>query len=158
MSISKSPAVNAETLAVLFNVSTRRVYQLADSGVVVKEDRGKFDLFGSIQGYIKFLQKRSLSGEGGATEWKNEKTLLVKAQRQKAELDLEVTMGNLVQKAEVEREAAEVAAIVKSSLLNIPSRVSNEFAVMQDPFEIHQKLTREINNAIGELNERYAES
>ena len=48
--------VKADALARLFNLTTRRVQQLANEGIVVKVGRGVYDLLPSIHGYIRFLQ------------------------------------------------------------------------------------------------------
>lgn len=155
MTVSKAPAVNVKTLATLLNVSERRVYQMANEGIVIQEDRGKYDLFASVQGYIRFLQKDTVGQGGSEQEYRREKTGLAKAQRERAELELQATRGALVPKESVHKEGSELGVIVKSALMNIPSRLASELATISDPFEIHKMLSQEINEAMRELNERY---
>ena len=59
---------------------------------------------------------------------------------------------DLVKVEDVKRDMGELAAIIKSGLLNIPDRLAAELAGMTDQYEIHATLTREINDAISELN------
>lgn len=78
---------------------------------------------------------------------------LVKLNRET--LALEEQKKTLVKVEDVKRDLGELAAIVKSGLLNIPDRLAAELAGMTDQYEIHAMLTREINDAISELNRTY---
>ena len=75
---------------------------------------------------------------------------LVKLNRET--LALEEQKKTLVKVEDVKRDIGELAAIIKSGLLNIPDRLAAELAGMTDQYEIHATLTREINDAISELN------
>ena len=75
---------------------------------------------------------------------------LVKLNRET--LALEEQKKTLVKVEDVKRDTSELAAIIKSGLLNIPDRLAAELAGMTDQYEIHATLTREINDAISELN------
>ena len=78
---------------------------------------------------------------------------LVKLNRET--LALEEQKKTLVKVEDVKRDMGELAAIIKSGLLNIPDRLAAELAGMTDQYEIHATLTREINDAISELNRTY---
>lgn len=49
----------ASTIAKLFNLTERRVQQLSKEGVIPKAERGKYELIGAVQGYVRYLQERS---------------------------------------------------------------------------------------------------
>lgn len=78
---------------------------------------------------------------------------LVKLNRET--LALEEQKKTLVKVEEVKREMGELAAIVKSALLNIPDRLAAELAGMTDQHGIHSLLTQEINAALSELHSKY---
>ena len=58
--MAEKATVPAETLAKLLNLTEVRIQQLAKDGIIVKETRGRYDLWGSIKGYVKYLQDRAI--------------------------------------------------------------------------------------------------
>lgn len=68
------PTVTAGTLADLFNLTERRVQQLANEKVVVKADRGKYDLIASVKGYVRFLQDMVNGSDASGTDLQRAKT------------------------------------------------------------------------------------
>jgi len=63
----KMPLYPASTLAKLFNLSERRIRQLAQAQIIPKKQNGKYDLVGSVQGYLRYLQDQA-AGHGMTTE------------------------------------------------------------------------------------------
>lgn len=54
-----TPSYPVATIAKLFNLTERRVQQLAKEGVIPKPEKGKYDLIGCVRGYIAYLQERA---------------------------------------------------------------------------------------------------
>jgi hypothetical protein len=50
----------AKTIAPLLDISERRVGQLVNEGIIPKTERGRYELFPVVQGYVKFLRERKL--------------------------------------------------------------------------------------------------
>lgn len=70
-----------------------------------------------------------------------------------AKLDYEERSGKLVDAEEVKKEAFKLARTTRDALLNIPDRVSAEFAGLTTPHEIHVRLSEEIRKALEALQE-----
>ena len=80
-----SGAVSGTTLARLLNLSERRVYQLAEAGVIPKGGRGSYPLVPAVQGYVKYLQDKVTGGGGSAAGLAAERARLARAQANKVE-------------------------------------------------------------------------
>ena len=88
----------ADFYARLFNVSERRIQQLAKEGVIPRAGRGKYPLIGTIQGYVKFLQDRAAGNafEGAPTDLQAERMRLTRAQADAQELKNAITQKRMV--------------------------------------------------------------
>ena len=75
-----TPAYPVSTIAKLFNLTERRVQQLASDGVIPKADRGKYDLVACVRGYIGFLQDRAFGKEVIHADAHQERARLLRAQ------------------------------------------------------------------------------
>ena len=58
---------NIVAISKLLKLTERRVQQLAKDGIIPKAERGKYDLVGSVHGYVDFLKAVGVS-YGGTTE------------------------------------------------------------------------------------------
>jgi len=68
-------------------------------------------------------------------------------------LKFEQDSGKLVLKADVEKEAFEIARQVRDAILNISSRVSSILAAVNDENEVEEILTKELTQALEELSD-----
>jgi hypothetical protein len=75
------------------------------------------------------------------------------ANAQMAELKLAAEQGKYVEAEDVKADAFKLARTVRDSMLNIPDRVSAEFAGIQNAAEIHMRLTDEIRKALESLQD-----
>lgn len=57
--MATSDTVSAPELAALFNLTDRRIRQLAAAGVIPKAGHGKYLLAEAVKGYVQFLQSRA---------------------------------------------------------------------------------------------------
>lgn len=71
----------------------------------------------------------------------------------KEKLQLEKMRGEVVSKADVDREAAEIGAKLKQALGAIPDRIACELAGMTDQHEIYTLLRSEIRSAMAAVRE-----
>lgn len=162
---SESPAYPASTLAKLFRLTERRVQQLAKEGILVKTTHGKYDLVGSVQGYVKYLQDRAVGRQDAAytdpTDIRLERKRLIKAQADNAECEHQVRRGTLVALDVVEQVLNEVAVLYGSSLDALPGRLAQELAGMSDPAVIKNKLfdeCRQLRNLTADGLQRFAKT
>jgi len=57
--------VTAETLAKLFELTERRVQQLASDGIIPRAGRGAYPLMDSVRGYLRYLKERAEGRSAG---------------------------------------------------------------------------------------------
>jgi phage terminase Nu1 subunit (DNA packaging protein) len=137
----------ANVLARLFNLTERRIQQLAKDGVIVRGERGKYDFIASVRGYIGYLQERSIGrGDGEYDESgdiKEERKRLIHAQAEKTESENYKLRGELIPIQLVEECLNEVAVLYGSGVDALPGRLANELAGVNDPAEIKSILFAE---------------
>jgi phage terminase Nu1 subunit (DNA packaging protein) len=119
------PLYPASTIANLFNLTERRIQQLAAEGVIPKESRGKYDLVGAVRGYIKYLQDRAFGQDVGTSEFTNHRERLVKANADRAEMENDLMRGDSVPTDAVKFAIADFASQVKSTFESIPKRIKH---------------------------------
>jgi phage terminase Nu1 subunit (DNA packaging protein) len=121
---NKSPSVDVNTLAKLFDLTVVRVQQLAVDGIVVKSARGKYDLWKSIRGYIQYLQKRRVNQHDAldpeTTDIKKEQLRRTKEEADKLALANARSRGELIEVESVKRLGEKVMIAVRNQILNFP--------------------------------------
>lgn len=125
--MAASPNYPASFFAKLFNVTDRRIQQLAKEGVIPKAARGKYPLIGGIQGYVAYLQERSLGSDFSDGDLRNERLRLTRVQADSIELKNEIARGEV---APIElltytlsNASTQIAAILGSVPLNIKRQI-----------------------------------
>lgn len=130
--VGRGNALNAEDsisypvshIANLLLLTERRVQQLSKENVIPKMDHGRYDLVQAVQGYVRYLQERSLGRPSAPEDYHTEKARLVKAQADKAELEVKTIRGELVQADAVASEWFAAINDCKSRLLSIASKAA----------------------------------
>lgn len=133
-------------------LSTPRVNQLIEEGVVIRDEEsksGQVMMFDSLQNY--FLSKNA-TGDG-VNFWK-EKGLHEKAKRELAEIKVQITRGELYEAATVENVMIEQLANFRTKLLGLPSKFAPQFEG-KPRGEIFDTLTAAIEECLTELAENY---
>ena len=153
----KSPAYPVSTIAKLLLISERRVQQLSKEGVIPKTDHGRYELAPAVQGYIRYLQERSLGRPSAPEDYHSEKARLVKLQADKAEIEIKEMSGELVKADEVLQEWTTIVSAVKSRMLSIPSKAAPILAHEDSPASVIEILEDMVREALQELSE-YATS
>lgn len=159
--MSSEPNYPASFYARLFDLSERRIQQMAKDGIIPKAGRGKYPLLGTVQGYVKFLQERALKAEGEETETFNvadEKAKLIQAKRIGQDLQNEKLKGNLFPLIAGEylfsRIASEIAAVLDSLPAKI-KRVAPKMTATQVD-EVKKEIAKATNacaNVVERLDE-----
>lgn len=149
--------VSVKALASFLMVSERRVQQLTKQGVCVKVDSGKYDFVRSAQGYMRFLQARSIGNAAmalhgpDAPDYHREKARKIKAEADLAEIAVAVKRGQLVDAKEAEREAESVMLQIRTRMLTVPDRVTPQVLGEVDERRIHAVVLNEIEEALTSL-------
>jgi len=145
MAAAKNPTYPVSTIAKLLMLSDRRVQQLTKDGVIPKAERGRYELAPAVQGYIRFLQERSLRSDASPIDYHVEKARLTKAQADQAEIELAKARSDVASVSQIERNLSGLFAEVKTNLRNIPDRVVSSLIGMTDEREFKTVMLREID-------------
>lgn len=86
-------------------------------------------------------------------EFNKEHTLLEKAKREKAELEVALMKGTVHASEDVEREMTKMLSAFRSRVLSIPSKIAPKAGITDDITAIESMLRDEIYNALKELSE-----
>lgn len=143
---------SASTLAKLFNLTERRVQQLAKEGVIPRAERGKYDLVGAVRGYVKYLQERA-EGRGVAPQdLHTERARLVKAQADKTEIEV-AEMGRALIPAERVIEAwQQLVAAFRAKCLALPTKLAPRLAGNHAVKDIKESIAGGVREALEELS------
>ena len=141
------------TIAKLLNLTERRVQQLAKEGVVVRDGKGKYDLVGSVRGYIKYLQDRSLGKDLAPIDSHIEKARLLRAQADKTELEVKALQKNLLPVTQIRMSWMMMLSSFRSRMLSIPAKTAHLLAPIDDNAEIERILREQIYEGLTELSD-----
>jgi phage terminase Nu1 subunit (DNA packaging protein) len=129
-------------------VTRQYIGRLERAGVIQKAGHGKYAASEAAK-IRAFRAGEPLPGEDSPAGLTHERTLLVRAQREKAELDLAERRGELQSRAENEEKAAMMATDARKRLLAVPERVAGRFGL---PREVIEGIAQEIRDALVELS------
>lgn len=146
-----SDACPAATLAKLFNLHERRVRQLGQEGIIPRPQHGQYDLLGSVQGYVKYLQARAEGRHLEGQDVHAERGRLVRAKAHKAELEIAALEGSLLPFDEVVAAWQQLVAAFRARCLALPSKLAPVVSTSEIS-EIQDHIDRGIREALEELS------
>lgn len=111
-------------IASLLDISERRVQQLSRAGVIPKAARGRYELIGSVRGYIRHLRDLNIKGESGTADYGTERARLVKAKADLAEMEASQMRGDLLPAPDVTAAWTEIVALIRARLLVLPDKIA----------------------------------
>ena len=137
--------IPVKPLSELLNISGTRIRQLVEEGVIVKLEKGRYDLWASVEGYIKFLQDRRVnqwdSRAEDQTDLKREQLRRTKEEADKLHLQNERTRGELVELIAVQTLTEGMIKAMKSRILGMSMLTKKE----QDSLLIELLSLRDMN-------------
>ena len=154
--MADSQTYSIETISKLLMLSERRCQQLVGEGVIPKQGRGQYDLVKSVQGYVKFLRERAFGGVAN-TDQHGEKTRLITAQANIAEMNDAELRGDLVRADIVRRAIFTAARGVRNSLQTVADRLAVPMAGESDHHEIHDMIEGEINQILTDMDKEWSD-
>lgn len=146
-----NPNVPVASLAKVFNLTERRIQQLARDGVIPKPEKGKYDFLGSTRAYIKYLQDRSTGRENEPQDAYVERARLLKAQADKTEHEVRVLIGEVITKEEAFLMLTEVISVLRSKFMALPSRAAPELQHLTTYAEIESCLKGNVYEILTEV-------
>lgn len=149
-----SPTVPVGTLAKLFNLTEVRVQQLAKMGVVIKGERGRYDLWASVRGYVRYLQDRAAGksgGDGDGGNYEKHRTRLYAARADAQEVLANRLKGTVHDAEVIASVMNEMIANARSKFLAVPTTAAPKVADLSDPNECKAVLTDAVHECLTEL-------
>lgn len=139
----------------LLDISERRVQQLSKAGVIPKAARGRYELIGSVRGYIRHLRDLNLKGEAGNADYGTERARLVKAKADLAEMEASQMRGDLLSAPDVKVAWTEIVALMRARLLVLPDKIApvvHETTSLNQAKDVIKKAIHEVLTEIAETN------
>jgi len=146
------------TIAKLLNLSERRVQQLTKDGIIPKCEKGNYDLVGSVRGYVKYLSERAFGQNSDSIDSHAEKARLLKAQADKAEMELEIMQDKHMTCEEVDYLWSGLIIAFRSKMLGLPTKLARQLAASHGNIQnVEAILQDEIHSALSELSKHAEE-
>jgi phage terminase Nu1 subunit (DNA packaging protein) len=139
----------------LLDISERRVQQLSKAGVIPKAARGRYELIGSVRGYIRHLRDLNLKGEVGNADYGTERARLVKAKADLAEMEASQMRGDLLSAPDVKVAWTEIVALMRARLLVLPDKIApvvHETTSLNQARDVIKKAVHEVLKEIAETD------
>jgi phage terminase Nu1 subunit (DNA packaging protein) len=133
-------------------VTRQYIASLERAGVIHKVGYGRWPK-SSVAEIAAFRAGEPLPGEESPAGLTHERTLLVRAQREKAELDLAERRGELQSRAETAADLVTLSNAIRNRLLAVPDRVASRIGLQRHAVEA---LAEEIRDALTELSKAEA--
>ena len=140
-------------LAEIFVCSPRWVNQLTTNNLLTQVGRGKYKLGDAIREYIAAIKLQAEESDEQETDLRAEQTMLTRANRKMAELELAVMNGDLHRSEDVKSIMNEMLVSFRSRMLTIPARATPEITASNDANLIQQVIKRELYDALSELSD-----
>ncbi len=136
------------TIAELLLLDERRVQQLSKAGRIPKKSRGKYELVGCVQGYVRYLRELSRGKDPKRIEEERkiaeEKRLRLQRERKKDE-------GEWVSQSLEKEKGFVAAANLKGGFYNLFERIAPILVAEKNAQKIRKMLTEEANIIFKEI-------
>ena len=154
--MGKSKVYSSEIIAQALSLSTKRVKQLTDDGIITHSTPGNYELYPTMKQYIAYLQALT-ADDDKTSDYNVEKARLTRAKREDAELALQQKRGELHRAADIEFVMTNMLVAFKAKLETLPHKVLPSIINLppdREPGEyLLGVLKAAIDEALGELAE-----
>jgi phage terminase Nu1 subunit (DNA packaging protein) len=143
-----------DTIAKLLELTPRRINQLENDGILPRPvARGRYELVGCVQGYIRFLRAKNINEDldDGTSEVAHRKRL-TKARADIAEMEVERLAGTLVDVLSVENAWTAAGTRFRQKVLSIPHKAAPVLAAEEDIDTCCAILEEHVHDALRELS------
>lgn len=144
--------VGTSELAEIMGLTDRRIRQLEQAEIIHKVSRGRFHLPTVIQEYVRWLKGQAAESDE-KIDLTKEKTLLTRANRLKAELELQIMRGELHRSEDVRRVMNDMLGAFRARCLSIPTKVAPRVVGQTDLAVVQDLIKREVHEALLELSD-----
>ena len=148
--------VTEKELSEYLGLSDRRIRQLFKQGILIKSQRGKYDLKASVLGYINSLRDKEKNKDEALEKLKisNEAEKLTHERLKKRRTELQVLQieKKLHAQEDVEYFWNTMVQAAKSRITAIPVKLAPQLVGIEDRKEIQSILKMEIGDALNEIS------
>lgn len=157
---AKQNLVDSKIIAQLFGVTTRRVQQLAQEGIISATKQGnanKYDLLPTIQRYIKYLSEKANGKEPSKKDAETEgrrleaEADLKRSKADMAALQLKELEGKMHRSEDVEAVMTDVVYTIRSMLMALPGRLAVDVVAAKTAAEASEVIRAEVYKVLEEL-------
>lgn len=141
---------DTKTIALILDVSERRVRQLRDEKVIKENRPGLYEFMPTVHAYINFIRDNNSDSEEHLN-YKTEQALLIRAKRKNEEYDLQLKEKELHSSEDIELVITNMLINFKTKLLAIPSKLSPILSKKDDKAEIYEIIKQAIDEGLNEL-------
>jgi phage terminase Nu1 subunit (DNA packaging protein) len=146
--------LSTSEFAAAIEVTPQHVARLERRGIIEKAAHGRYRA-SEIAKVIAFREGSPRSEAPATPELTLERTLLVKAQREKAELELAVRRGEFIDSAEEQARVIGIVVDTRNRLLAVPERAASRLGLNRQQVAA---VDEEIRAALTELSQMGAAS
>ena len=143
-----SKNLSSSDLADLLGISPRWVQKLTADGTLKKNPEDKYNLAQAVQGYCEYLRGTSKSNQGDLDA---ETLRLTRAKADKAEISVEMLLGETVRIEAVGQIWGDLVTVFRSRMLGLPNKMAAILALKEDPAEIRDLIMEEVRDALEDL-------
>ncbi|MFY9589549.1 hypothetical protein [Rickettsia endosymbiont of Halotydeus destructor] len=146
-------------IAKALSLTTRRIQQLVKEGILPKPVNSNYDLVSCIRAYEKYLQQQVTNKNNNTGNLHTQKLRLLKAQADKAELEVAILGGKYLSVTEVELSWANLLLAFRARMLGLPNNLARQIIALNNDFAaVSNLLEKEIHTALLELSNYSCES
>lgn len=139
--------VGLNELTSWMGLTSRRVLQMVEEGIIIKEGRGRYPLKICVTNYIEHL-KRLAEGVGRKSELGEEKLLTARIERRRRELEFAEQEGSLITVESHRAALAEAFDLVRSNIRNLPGSIAPRLVGIDDARDVQQILAPAVDDAL----------
>ncbi len=139
-------------LRVHLDLSTTRLHDLINQGIVTRCPRGEYDIDKARKEYIAWIRKAATGRKSqGASDLSAERARLAKEQADAKEMENNITRGQLVKIEDVAKVIENQLDRCRTKMLAIPSKIAPESHAAPTPAEARIIIENAITDALNEL-------
>lgn len=144
--ITEETIVSASSMALVLGITTARLRQLVGESVVEKRGQNKYGLVECVRRYFNHKSKSA------TVSFDKEHTLLEKAKRETAELELAKKRRDVHSTDDIEMAVGNILVVFKRTMLSMPHKLAKQLEG-KSAAKISEILTKEINDGLLELSQ-----
>ncbi len=151
--ISAKTLATVAELAIVLGLSSNRIYQLIQDGVISSAQRGKYPLVDSVQRYIAHLGRDAVTeDEVKLDKMKRTAEARLKAAKAKmAELEAKELEGKMHRSEDVAAMTEDLIYEIRGALMALPGRLAVDVAACGSAAEAAEIVRREVYQVMNEL-------